>query len=171
MGRRRRKAKSQKAAKVAKRQPPIIVQNFMIQSPSTDERKNPGWMKTKISSMAFYVAVFVALFGNNVIFRSISTIEEFVRHTSPDLADPLTVELVSPANGSVFHVGDRVTLKGRASSRNSRITSVKFYANAQLIGEDTSADENRNYSDRLSARSIPGVTGNGPDFENQSGLT
>ncbi|HYO62995.1 MAG TPA: discoidin domain-containing protein, partial [Pyrinomonadaceae bacterium] len=50
-----------------------------------------------------------------------------------------SVRLTSPAGGSAFQSGDAVRLTAEVSDSDGTVTTVRFYANDQLVGTDTQA--------------------------------
>ncbi|HYE16287.1 MAG TPA: carboxypeptidase regulatory-like domain-containing protein [Pyrinomonadaceae bacterium] len=52
---------------------------------------------------------------------------------------PPTVSLTSPAGGTGYQSGDTVRLAAEVSDADGTVTTVRFYANGQLVGADTQA--------------------------------
>lgn len=54
---------------------------------------------------------------------------------APLVARPVSVEIVSPANGSTFSYGSTVPIVARANTTEGAIKRVEFYANGVRIGK------------------------------------
>jgi N-acetylneuraminic acid mutarotase len=52
---------------------------------------------------------------------------------------PPTVSLTAPAGGTSYQSGDTVQLAAEVSDPDGAVTTVRFYANGQLVGTDTQA--------------------------------
>jgi len=53
--------------------------------------------------------------------------------------NPPTVSITSPTNGSVFDIGDTVTIEADASDTDGWVTKVEFFEGAVKLGEDLTA--------------------------------
>lgn len=85
-----------------------------------------------------------------------------------DPAPPPTIALTSPVNGAVFTAGSTIPLQANVGSDpNATVSEVAFYADGVLIGQDTSAPYEFNWSNvsegvyQLTATVVDPVDGDG----------
>jgi hypothetical protein len=155
----KRRAKSKKANRPP--QKPVVIEQLKITlSPPSKKGKSRNGSRIPVASLA--ISLITLLFGNGLLPRFINSpvtplgnvsIVETDRITKRNLRDvygsesyavpresritkPLTVEIVRPANGSTFTVGDTVPIVARATAaEGAKVTSVSFYANGVRVSE------------------------------------
>jgi len=59
----------------------------------------------------------------------------------------LSVNITSPANGSIFDAGDTVTIEADASTPDGTVTKVEFFAGTTWLGEDTTSPYSFTWND------------------------
>ncbi len=105
----------------------IYVDGVLV---SVDQQFPYGFLWQPQATGSYRIAALAFDDKNNVVASSSNRVT---------ISAPPTVTLTSPAEGATFSAGAPVTLTANASDSDGTVTSVQFFADGVLIGDDATA--------------------------------
>ncbi len=123
----KRRPKSRKANRPTRKR--VVIEQLNINLPPA-AREGNWWKRSKIALASLSISLITLLFGNGLLLR-------FINSPVPPIPNvPLRVQILSPANGSTFTVGNSVPIIARATiAPPAKVTGVSFYANRVKVAK------------------------------------